>query len=81
MLFRSLDNQPRNTEVCKVYGKMIRDGYKVFIWPDYIQSKDINDFVIRVGSQMDQNKLVNIINENTYSGLTAQLKFNEWKKV
>jgi len=76
-----IDNQPRNVEVCKVYNKLIKEGYKIFIWPDYIRSKDINEFVIRVYKQLDQNKLVGIINDNTYQGLTAQLKFNEWKKV
>lgn len=73
-----IDNQPRNTEVCKVYHKLIRDGYRVFIWPPYTQAKDINDLV-KLG--VKGQALLNLINDHSYAGLTAMTMFNQWKKV
>lgn len=70
-----IDNQPRNAEVCKVYQKMIAEGYQVFIWPRYTTAKDINDLV-SIGADPKA-----IIDNHSYVGLTAQIKFNEWKKV
>jgi hypothetical protein len=73
-----VDNQPRNSEVCKVYNKLVSGGYKIFIWPDYTNAKDINDLV-NLG--IAGSELRNLIDSHTYSGLTAQMKFNQWKKV
>ena len=73
-----VDNQPRNSEVCKVYNKLIRDGYKIMIWPAYTEAKDINDLV-KLGVQ--GQSLLNFINSHSYSGLTAMTMFNQWKKV
>lgn len=67
------DNQPRNTEVCRLVEKYIKLDYKVCVWPCSISEKDINDMV-RSGSKVQQ-----LIRENTYQGLMAQLKFTEWK--
>jgi hypothetical protein len=70
-----IDNQPRNSEVCKVYQKIIKAGYKVLIWPDYTSAKDINELVLQgVNAQA-------MIDQNTYVGLTAQLKFDNWKRI
>lgn len=69
-----IDNQPRNTEVCKLVEKYVKLNYKVCIWPLGIVEKDINDMV-RKGKKVTQ-----IIRENTYKGLLAQLKFTEWRK-
>lgn len=73
-----VDNQPRNSEVCKVYNKLIANGYKILIWPDYTNAKDINDLA-NLG--IAGSELRNLIDSNTYSGLTAQLKFNQWKRI
>ena len=70
-----IDNQPRNSEVCKLYQKMISEGWRVFIWPQYTTAKDINDLV-NIGADPKA-----IIDAHSHQGLTAQLKFNEWKKV
>ena len=69
------DNQPRNKEVCKIIDKTIERGYKVVIWPQTIQEKDINEMVL-VGKNVRK-----IIKENTFSGLTAKAKFVGWKRV
>lgn len=73
-----IDNQPRNSEVCKVYNRAIQAGYRVFIWPDYTEAKDINDLA-KLGIRDD--KLQNLIDSHSFSGLTAQMKFNQWKRI
>jgi hypothetical protein len=67
------DNQPRNIEVCRLVEKYINLNYKVFIWPCGIPEKDINDYVAGRG------EIQQLIRENTYQGLMAQLKFTEWR--
>jgi hypothetical protein len=67
------DNQPRNPEVCKLVEKYIKLNYKVFIWPCGIVEKDINDYVESRG------EVQQLIRENTFEGLMAQLKFTEWR--
>ena len=69
------DNQPRNKEVCKIISKTIEKGYRVVIWPQTIQEKDINEMVL-VGKNVTK-----IIKENTFGGLTAKAKFVGWKRV
>ena len=72
-----IDNQPRNSEVCKMYQKMITLGFRIMIWPDYTSAKDINELVLAVPG-------INVkafIDNNTHAGLTAQLKFDKWKRT
>lgn len=72
------DNEPRNAEIVKIIEKYIQLGYNAVIWPSHIQQKDVNDMVL-AGIQPVDLKL--IIDNNTFKGLTALVKFNEWKKV
>lgn len=69
------DNQPKNTEVCKLVEKYVDMGYKVVIWPETIGEKDINDMAIAGVNVQD------IIDSNTYQGLSARMKFTSWRKV
>ena len=69
------DNEPRNREIINRISKTIDRGDKVVIWPTSIKQKDINDLVI-AGYDPE-----NMLESNTYSGLEAKVKFNEWKKV
>jgi len=69
------DNEPRNKEIVRRIGNTIDRGFKVVIWPKGIQEKDINDMAISGHQVSDVLKL------NTYSGLEAKIKFNNWKKV
>ena len=69
------DNEPRNSEILKMYIDAIEKGYKVVIWPNSPEKKeDINDLVLR-GKNVEK-----IIKDNTRSGLMAQLDFNRWKR-
>lgn len=72
------DNEPRNIHTIKKIDKAIAAGYPVCIWPDTIVEKDINDMVL-AGHKI--RKIVNTINENTYIGLEAKLRLQQWKKV
>ena len=68
------DNEPRNTQITDRIGKHISQGHKVVIWPTNIQEKDINDMYL-AGIAVNE-----VVQTNTYQGLTAKLKFNDWKK-
>lgn len=68
------DNEPRNTQITDRIKKHIDDGHKVVIWPSNIKEKDINDMYL------EGYPVVEIVKLNTYQGLTAKLKFNDWKK-
>lgn len=72
------DNQPRNAEICKEIQRSINANFKIVVWPDTITVKDLNDMIL---SGLSEAQLLEIIKENTFDTLKAQLKFNEWKKV
>ena len=69
------DNEPRNREIVNRISKTIDRGDKVVIWPTSIEQKDINDMVL-AGLNVQS-----VVESNTYSGLEAKIKFNNWKKV
>jgi hypothetical protein len=70
-----VDNEPRNREIVNRISKTIDRGDKVIIWPTSIQQKDINDMVLAGLNVMD------VLKSNTYTGLEAKIKFNNWKKI
>lgn len=72
-----LDNEPRNKNICDLVNKLIDNGRQVCIWPSNIKMKDINDMVI-AGSSTKQIKKT--IDSNTFSGLEALHRLNEWRK-
>ena len=69
------DNEPRNREIVNRIDKTINGGYKVVIWPTSIVEKDINDMVL------GGHNIMSVLESNTYSGLQAKVKFNNWKKI
>ena len=72
------DNEPRNKEIVSRMEKCVEEGYKVFMWPDYIVDKDINDVVLSLG--IGTNELTSIIEKHTYSGLQGKLQLSYWRK-
>jgi len=72
-----LDNDPRNPDVVRRVKELIQDDYRVFIWPSHIDSKDINDWYLQCRNQAEI-KLT--IDNNTFSGLIAFAKWQQWKK-
>lgn len=72
------DNQPRNKEVCALIGRMIRRGSDVFVWPTNVKQKDLNDLV---QDGWTSAQIVDMIDTNTFSGMRAELQFNEWRRA
>ena len=71
------DNEPRNPALVKQVEKMIKHGFHVCLWNDSIKEKDINDMIM---SGMTKEELKTIIENNTYQGNMALLKFTTWSK-
>jgi transcription elongation factor Elf1 len=71
------DNEPRNKDIVKQIEKSIDKGYKVCLFPEAVNGKDINEMILN-GLTSEQIKI--IINANTFSGLEAKLKFMNWKR-
>ena len=69
------DNEPRSREIVNKIEAAIRSGNKVVIFPKSIKEKDLNDMALA------GHDVQSLVESNTYSGLEAQLKLNEWKRV
>ena len=69
------DAEPRNKEIHKRMEKVIKNGYKICIWPDNLPGKDINEMYL---AGLDIERL---IEDHTFKGLQAELKFASWRKV
>ena len=72
-----LDNERRNVQIVDALKKVIANGYSVCIWPDDVKEKDINEMVM---GGMTSEEIVNVIDNNTYSGLQADFQLSQWKK-
>ena len=69
------DNEPRSEEIVSRISRTIDKGDSVVIWPTNIEEKDINDMV------MAGHDAQSMVESNVYSGLTAKLQFNTWKRI
>jgi len=72
------DNEPRNKEICKQMENSLNRGRGLVIWPDSIKHKDINDMIV---AGYSQSQVQQIIKDNTFIGVTARLRFTEWRKI
>jgi hypothetical protein len=70
------DAESRNKEIHKRMEKIIKNGYKICIWPNEVPGKDINEMYIN-----GLHNIQKIIENNTYQGLQAELKLAAWRKV
>ncbi|MBM4174497.1 MAG: hypothetical protein FJ212_09125, partial [Ignavibacteria bacterium] len=62
------DNEPRNVEIVKRMYKVLDKNCNLFIWPNSIQSKDVNDLILSGKTILE---VQNIISNNTHTGLSA----------
>ena len=69
------DNEPRNREIVERISKTIDRGDQIVIWPSNIKEKDVNDMTLC------GHDVMSMLQSNTYSGLKAKIKFNNWKKI
>ena len=72
------DNEPRNVDIIKQMNKTIRHGDYIFIWPQNIVAKDINDWIL---TGTTPSEIQSIIDKHTFNDLRAKLEFEQWKKV
>jgi hypothetical protein len=72
------DNEPRNKDICRHIEKAIEEHYRVVIWPEMIDEKDVNE-MIKTGFSSDE--IMDIISNNTFQNLRAKIEFINWKKV
>jgi|LWDU01.1.fsa_nt_gi transcription elongation factor Elf1 len=72
------DREPRNSTIVNNISKFISLGFKVCLLPDILVGKDINEYIM---NNTTTENLMEIINNNTYSGMNATLKLVDWKKV
>lgn len=70
------DSEPRNKEIHKRMEKVIKQGHKICIWPSDVPGKDINEMYLNGLHDVEK-----VIENNTYKGLQAELKFAAWRKV
>tara|TARA_Y100000310_G_scaffold338627_1_gene428783 strand:+ start:4093 stop:4878 length:786 start_codon:yes stop_codon:yes gene_type:complete len=71
------DNQPRNKEITRHVVGSANQGYNIVIWPESIDGKDINDLVL---AGFSEKEILDIINNNNYSGPQAVLAATNWRK-
>lgn len=72
------DNEPRNKEIVKMMQNAVKENYDIVIWPNSVVGKDINEMIL---NGLTPDEVQNIIINNTYKGLRAQMNLNVWKKV
>ena len=73
------DNEPRNPEIIKKMKRAIDQGYRLCVWPDNIEHKDVNDMV-NFGGHTGES-VQHIIDENSHSGLAAKMRLQQWSRV
>ena len=71
------DNEPRSIEIIKKIEKAINKHQKVVVWPSTLNYKDINEMIIGGLSKADVQLM---IQQNTYSGLQANMALMNWRK-
>ena len=72
------DNERRNKDIVRAMEHTLNTGASVCVWPDTLTAKDINDMI---EDGLTSMKVKSIINSNTFSGLMAVIKINQWKLV
>ena len=71
------DNEPRNEQIVKQIEKFINNNYSVVLWPESVKEKDINEMIISGKTKSD---IQHLIEQNTFNGISAKLKFTNWRK-
>lgn len=71
------DREPRNKQLVMQIDKWIDEGWTVSLLPDTVQSKDINDMILK--DRLTPEYILEMIQQNMCVGLSGQLKFSNWK--
>lgn len=73
------DNEPRSRVIVKKMKNAIEDGWRIVIWPNNIEQKDVNDMVVEGGLCLEE--ISGILFRRTFSGIRAQLELNQWSRL
>lgn len=73
------DNQPRNRDVCRAINAAIDAEESIVLWPSAIEQKDINEMITDGGLSI--HEILEMIEKNTFRGLSARLRFSRWQKI
>jgi hypothetical protein len=71
------DNECRKKAIVEDMLKVVEAGEKVCVWPETLKEKDINDMVL---SGKTPTQIMDIIKENTFEGLKAQIAIGQWRR-
>lgn len=72
------DNEPRNENIVKGMQDAIGAGFPIVIWPEAVAENDVNDMILAGYTPED---VLEILKNNTFSGLAAKARLSEWKRV
>jgi len=72
------DNECRSKEIVSLMQARLHDGYGIFIWPSASFYKDIN--LLAMGGWRNKD-IMDMINNNTYRGMSGELHINLWKRI
>jgi hypothetical protein len=72
------DNEPRNKEIVSKINSAIDNHFNVVIWPEFVDSKDINEMIL---DDFSPDEIQDIISKNTFVNLRAKMEFVNWKKI
>lgn len=85
------DNEPRNKEIVASMERALKEGFHICIFPTTLKAKDINEMVSSLvvkGDFIDTEKvkvaglkIKHMIEENTFHGLSGELRLAEWRKI
>ena len=70
-----MDNEYNNENVVKAMKGVIKNGHGLFIWPNTIEEKDIND--IKKNKDWSDKEMIRFFEENTYFGTMARIKLKK----
>lgn len=79
------DNEPRNEQVVGNMRKAIKAGYKVFVWPESVCEKDLNDLAITLARTSKRpaaivSHITSMILDNSHDGLYADMMITQWRR-
>jgi hypothetical protein len=71
------DNEPHSLQTKAKIEKAINNGFRVVIFPDFLEEKDINEMIL---ADMPKEHISWILKNNTFYGLHAKIRLIEWSK-
>lgn len=71
------DNEPRATQIHKLWEHDLKNGFRLFCWPKYIRGKDLQEVV--ANKEIPRDKIQALIDSHIISGTRGLIQFKSWK--